>query len=60
MTAAQTTPKADTSRNAVIGLAEMLEDKARRFAPGMPGRDFYMDAADTLRALVNERDYPRE
>jgi regulator of replication initiation timing len=46
----------DTSRNRVIGLAEMLEDKARQFAPGMPGRDFYQDVADTLRALAAEND----
>ena len=46
--------KTDTSRNAVIGLAEMVENKARQFAPGIPGRDFYMDVADTLRALVDE------
>ncbi len=46
----------DTSREAVEQMAEAQEADARRSAPGMPGFTFRMETAETLRALLDERD----
>jgi hypothetical protein len=47
------------SRNAVIGLAEMHEMMAQGCLTD-DARVFHQLTADLLRALVDQRDYPRE